>query len=190
MRTLILCTHTHKYTHINYTVSPSLHKEYCSYWPSCSHNVHRGPYYMIPIAAVQRYINLSLVTRLCPTPEQSLCSPSLQVLVPLITLQVYRPPFITSKYHFAGHLTPQKHHRVAENQPKQFVCKFFTKLYSNSRVSAHILKSSSMLLKPLQRKFYVLSTTDHTLRLYNKILIYHNINIVFFMFTAYLCNKC
>lgn len=56
---------------------------------------------MNPIVTVRWYINLSLIAWLCSTSEQTLCSPSLQALVALITLQVYRPPFITSKYRLA-----------------------------------------------------------------------------------------
>lgn len=59
------------------------------------------------IVTVQQYINLSLIAWLCLTPEQTLCSPGLRVLVALITLRVYRPPFITSKYQLTGRFTPQ-----------------------------------------------------------------------------------
>lgn len=74
---------------------------------------------MNPIVTVQRYINHSLIARLCPTPEQTLCSPSLQALVALITLWVYGPPFITSKYRLAGRFTPQQHHETAEEELKE-----------------------------------------------------------------------
>lgn len=62
---------------------------------------------MEPIVTVQQYINLSLIAWLCLTPEQTLCSLGLWVLVALITLRVYRPPFITSKYQLTGRFTPQ-----------------------------------------------------------------------------------
>ena len=103
-------------TDINYKVCPSLHKHTLSrsIWPSCSQNVHRGSY-----NAVQQYINLSLIAWLCPTPEQTLCSPSLQAVVALITLGVYRPPFITYKYPLAGCLATQLHHSTAEEELKE-----------------------------------------------------------------------
>lgn len=99
-----------------------------SYWLSCSHNVCRGLYNMNPIVTLQRYISLSLIARLCPTPEQTLCSPSLQALVALITLRVYWPPFITSKYQLTGCFTSQQHHRSAEEELKELGiqwCHFF-----------------------------------------------------------------
>lgn len=82
--------------------------------------------------------DISTLAWLCPTREQTPCSPSFQALVALITLRVYRPPFITSKYQLAGCFTPQQYHRSAKEEQKELGMHWYNFFPSDQMFRTHV----------------------------------------------------